>query len=617
MKFSVSELEVDKRLSEYKIAGKDGLWLTDLARVNIFVGPNNSGKSRLLRNLSTLIKSPTHFRPKQISVKKIAIIIAELKQYVNEIINEYSGVHPFAQSQEKIEVVEAITQIQDIDYFTFAEPPFLQNVIQQLQKLQNVTVRNNSQYSHNGRVYSLRDFVSAISGKARDIEERLKYEEELPTTSIKTIYIPSLRGIRTLFNEIDVYSERTKKDYFTEYKPDEIFTGYTLYREIRSLLLGDLSQRELVRSFEDFLSRTFFRGEKVALIPREIDDKDDLFIKIGTEDEFPVQQLGDGIQQIIIITFPLFRDKDKDLIVFIEEPELYLHPGMQRILLNVLLGSESFRGHQFFLTTHSNHFLDLTLDQENISIFSFSKLSGGENQKFVIENVEGPSTSVLSSIGVRNSSVFLTNCTIWVEGITDRYYLRHYLDLYQQSQKIPQQDKLQEDIHFSFVEYAGNNISHWSFLDKEEKPINVDRLCGKLMLITDGDGDKKLERKEKLTEYLGSRYICLKSREIENLISKKVLVEVLKEYEKDDNLDYNEFSESNYRTKYLGKFIEENILKTKKREGSYQLESGTTSNKQDFCDKAIKHQKHYDDLSKEAKALTEVIFNFIKENNED
>ena len=28
-----------------------------------------------------------------------------------------------------------------------------------------------------------------------------------------------------------------------------------------------------------------------------------------------------------------------------------------------------------------------------------------------------------------------------------------------------------EDYHYSFVEYGGNNITHWSFLDKEETPI--------------------------------------------------------------------------------------------------------------------------------------------------
>ena len=76
----------------------------------------------------------------------------------------------------------------------------------------------------------------------------------------------------------------------------------------------------------------------------------------------------------------------------------------------------------------------------------------------------GPNTDLLDSLGVRNSSVFLSNCTIWVEGITDRKYIKKYLDLYLKEKGLL--NRYQENLHYSFLEYAGSNIEHFSFSEE-------------------------------------------------------------------------------------------------------------------------------------------------------
>lgn len=191
-----------------------------------------------------------------------------------------------------------------------------------------------------------------------------------------------------------------------------------------------MDEREIVTKFHAFLGQAFFGGKHVALIPRR--DKDVLYVKIGNENEFPIYDLGDGIQSIIVMTFPLFERANDKLLVFIEEPEMYLHPGFQRVLVNTFL---KFDNHQFFMTTHSNHFLDLTLDYDHISIYAFRKQLGDVAERVVhskleVENVSNANTQPLELLGVKNSSVFLSNCSIWVEGITDRRYLAHYLAMY-------------------------------------------------------------------------------------------------------------------------------------------------------------------------------------------
>ena len=290
-----------------------------------------------------------------------------------------------------------------------------------------------------------------------------------------------------------------------------------------------------------------------------------------------------------------------------------------------------FKGFQFFATTHSNHFLDLSLDYENVSIFSVKKeVDDDENEEktpnFFVESLSYGDVDALELLGVRKSSVFLSNCTIWVEGITDRYYLKKYFDVYQNFLKEKAEEiglefmEFDEDYHYSFVEYAGSNITHWSFLEglNEEDKINVDNLCGNLFLISDADDENsKIERKEKLRTNLGKRYCQLTVREIENLLTENVLLEVLKDFEmgndERENLEYNPFEHSEYKKVPIGKFIEENILISKKKD--YQSTSGTIKNKLRFCKNALQHINTFGNLSDETIGVCNCIYKFIAKKN--
>ena len=272
------------------------------------------------------------------------------------------------------------------------------------------------------------------------------------------------------------------------------------------------------------------------------------------------------------------------------------------------------------MTTHSNHFLDITLDFPAISIYTLVKKledRDGDEKKpqFSIENLAHGDISALEFLGVRNSSVFLSNCTIWVEGISDRLYFRHYLNLYFEhlNKKDNNFIKFKEDFHYSFVEYSGGNITHWSFLDNEENPMNAERLCGKLFLIADKDQGKDI-RHEKLKTKLGGRFCLLDCLEVENLIRKKVLLKIIEDYE-GCNPEIVNFEEIDYKDESLGTFINNKLGVYKKRKGSYAAESGTVTDKLGFCKKAIEHTKEWDDLSEETKNICEKMCKFISENN--
>ena len=154
------------------------------------------------------------------------------------------------------------------------------------------------------------------------------------------------------------YIERAQKDYFSDkekYNSSNIITGESLYHELKEHLLGEPEQREIIRKYEEKLSQYFFDNETITLIPKH--DQDVVNIKIGSDKQFPISELGDGLQQVIILTYEAFIKKDETHALFIEEPELHMHAGMVRQLMNFYLNETK---HYYFFTTHSNHLLDMS-----------------------------------------------------------------------------------------------------------------------------------------------------------------------------------------------------------------------------------------------------------------
>ncbi|NRA58985.1 MAG: AAA family ATPase, partial [Phycisphaerales bacterium] len=291
-----------------------------------------------------------------------------------------------------------------------------------------------------------------------------------------------------------------------------------------------------MRNFEDLLSTQFFDGREVSLSPREDGGYGELYVRIEPEPERAVSELGDGLQSIVIQLAPAFLSEGKTLTLFIEEPELYLHPGLQRRLFEVLLDLDQYTHwdrHQVFVTSHSNHLLDLTLDHDRIAVLRVEKTVGErsdnpvsrataeEDATFLVEKVGAGEIRLLHDLGVQSSSVFLSNCTIWVEGPTDRTILRRYMELVAERDGV----ELREDLDFSFVYYGGSLAERLSLLD-EDGP-DVDRMCSRMLFVAGGDIEEKADRAERLEARLKERFHLLKCREIENTVSPEVLRRVI------------------------------------------------------------------------------------------
>lgn len=590
--------------------------IPNLKKVNIFIGENNCGKSRLMRSIakeSYEIFSEENCWREQLSYKRNIEGLKELIKRLKECSVE----------TDFNKIINVLGNEDDKDIFYLVE-----NINSQLKEEKNKLDPYNSYQ---------RNIINIIDSIDRNISNiRSLIRDSKTTKNKKIIYIPILRGIENFelyfkmpegFNSIKM----TQKEFsaFQEFKNNakkiymnkvyntymiplnRIFTAESIYDEITNKLLSEEENRKFVKEFEEFISSNFYDGIKFSITPNKA--KQYLGIKIGKNNDRALYDLGEGIKQLIVLFYKIYENKDEETIFLIEEPEINLHPGFQRKFMEII--SKQFSKHQFFITTHSNHIIDLYNETDNISIYKFKNYNK-ENSKFYMERVSPKDVSILDEIGVKNSSVFMSNCTIWVEGISDRIYLSKYLKLYFDEYNIG--NKYKEDIHYSFIEYGGNNIAHWSFVDDNDiETINASSITNNVFLICDNDNNKKQKRKEKLRKVLGDKLYILKSREIENLLSKKVLEETLKNDNKTDELIYkrkSKYDEKNYAKSNvkIAKFIDDTFVLHKK----YSGESNVLKNKVRFATIATNNMKSYDDLSEEAKELTEKIVEFIKTSNE-
>lgn len=289
LRHHIKTLSVNRKLrSDYNLSH-----LENLSKVNIFVGSNNSGKSRFLRGVFSLNKSLTFMPPEEMVDMEEYYNI--LRDFIDAIISSITAENSILGIGE-LDVNQLINEIRDLEYIPmlkenkdlFSDFHRLVGEINKLGSSSPLTLNSNREI--------LDDVKSKIVTKLKELttDYRLKMDEFTHSgkmsykINFKRVYIPTLRGLRGYVDTIDtgkdIYKERTKNDYFKE-EPEslEIHTGLNLYDEITDMLLGSVQQRHNMVKFQKFLGESFFDGQEVTITP--VRNSDIIKVKIGAESE--------------------------------------------------------------------------------------------------------------------------------------------------------------------------------------------------------------------------------------------------------------------------------------------------------------------------------------------
>ena len=610
--------------------------IENLSKVNIFVGANNSGKSRFMRSLFYV---DDNYKLKFIpNSQQFDYFIKQSSKFKDTFNNRMDNIISSNERQANININKHLF---DFDYLEESKINFFDLI--------NLYNEANNKENTNPMTYE-----GECNKIFKNFFDEIEFNDNLFKFDFYKIYIPSLRGLIPIFpkdyqsEEIDLYGERVKQDYFGEksriltdvgdflnndleyensknepldlkevitrsnkFPKHSIITGMRFYNYVKNYLLGDFKQREIIREYEEYLSETFFNNEKVVLIPKIKDDV--LTIKIGNE-EYKIYDVGEGIQSIILITLPLFlyleksKENNTNILVFIEEPEIGLHPGLQQILIKTFL-NDRFENFQFFFTTHSNHFVDQTLVDNDISIYLFDKKFRKEKfeKEFNINKIDKKYWDIMEEMGVLPSSTLMSNCTILVEGVTDRNHFQLYLELYQ-NQLAEDEPKYKNSVHYTFLIAGG---SEYTNTIKSFNEIQKEKLC----FICDYDNDQKEEERKRFFEkYPLKNQHTLGVTEVENLISKSVIISTLKNTYRISEDDLNtEFNEEDYiKSNNFYEFIVNEVIECDLPE---KFPKGKDKLKNPLCRNEKKNLKEYDELTQEAKDIAKYIYEFIKKNN--
>ncbi len=627
-------LPVPERLKNHILDpdGKPLYKIENLSKINVFIGENNSGKSLLIREI--VKQNPTNSYPNKFSTKEIEEpLIRDLTKKVNRIFENVGSTQifegTFAISRESLAAIinrrnDNIPLVQELDEMS-SELRTLSN--------KNFNFRSIGE-GQAGLTKEQTGFVaknlSEIVNSIDSVISQLKVEKIL---GLRRFYIPTIRTLR-VFNSADsvLLNNKIDKEYgfqsFTKGVFDQrvdVYSGESFFNEVFSLRNLDVDSDDRIEDFEHFLSSEFFKNEKIKIITNK--NENVIHIKIGKEKEQKIHNLGDGLQMIVILTFPIFTCNGGW--IAIEEPEMFLHPGLQKRVIELLASHPKSNNFQFFITTHSNHVLEAALQSPNSSIFSISKVLAkqlNEPPKFTLKPLAYGDSEFLRSIGVENTSVFLSNCSIWVEGVTDRLYIQKYLNEYLKAPKLNSKYEkclqFKEGINYNFVLSAGDNIIHNDFSEDLEigeidEQIPIKYLCGSAMVIVDHDYNKSKKRKQQLEEKLGLAFYELPVVEVENLLSFDSIISSIRKFPSCKDFELiKKFKEEDYANERMGTFIDNQILQNLKnpKKKKFSDTSGTLNCKYQFCINSL-DSITYENMTKSSKELVEKILDFIISKN--
>ncbi|UZW65811.1 AAA family ATPase [Priestia flexa] len=127
---------------------------------------------------------------------------------------------------------------------------------------------------------------------------------------------------------------------------------------------------------------------------------------------FSLLSSGTGMQSLMILAILEAYVKyniDKKFILIIEEPEVYLHPSLQRKMINVL--NQLSTSNQVFISTHSPIVVSQLNQQELVCI---------KKDKGITQKIDSDPTFIINELGIRPDDIFQYTKILFVEGPDDK-----------------------------------------------------------------------------------------------------------------------------------------------------------------------------------------------------
>lgn len=308
------------------------------------------------------------------------------------------------------------------------------------------------------------------------------------------------------------------RKYINDESCDERVVEQTILDELNKILGPDAL-------FTDIRIQQIALSNKGANEPK----KWEIFLE-ERDNRFALSKSGSGLKTILLILINLYlipnilENSGKEAIFAFEEIENNLHPALQHRLFNYLYDYSINHNKKIFITTHSHIAINTFYGRNGVSIYHVTK-NNGISSIDIIEN-DQKKMNILDDLGVKASDIFQSNGIIWVEGPSDRIYIKRWLEVFCPNDIIEGRD-------FQFAYYGGRLLAHYTCNDEESKTnelINVLKTNRHAAIVMDSDKRTKNSHinatKRRIRDEfksLGSFCWITEGREIENYLSGRAI----------------------------------------------------------------------------------------------
>lgn len=141
-----------------------------------------------------------------------------------------------------------------------------------------------------------------------------------------------------------------------------------------------------------------------------------------------ISEVSSGEKEILVLLFAILGLNVRQALVIIDEPELHLHPRLQKRIFSLLERLSKETGNQFILATHSPTFVSPTTIQYVSRVYSENATS-----KIIRLNESSlPNAKHLFNIinSQNNESLFFADHVLLVEGLSDKIFFERILELF-------------------------------------------------------------------------------------------------------------------------------------------------------------------------------------------
>lgn len=468
--------------------------------LNIFIGPNAGGKSNLLDILNVILN---HFFVKNWRIIEEYTNLNTLRRRYfqeenifnpTEILDKHTAkanedqeisVSFSAEEEDILNIRHVLSAAEKLKKFekdefdsTLLQDRFLTGIDEaSLEKLKgrkiafpiknwNLNIINISE--EEGKIVSMLlhylntfEFLQLLI-----LEFNSKNEDKIPSLYPPFCYfspyrIPQIQALVARVAEVDFYQLKATYKRSNSREVSTILELATHYfaRKLRTYHedFSKFNSDEEVRLVKDYVAILGYKDFSFKEVDR-YKNRYQLIITRTNGEELDLTRASSGEKEIFNLLLGVFALNIKNGIVLIDEPELHLHPKWQTILLDLFYKFSQERGIQWFVVTHSPHFVNPNSVKNVLRVFrdenAYSKIikpaSFTEDER-----------DLLMMVNITNSTkIFFSDKAILVEGVVDRIIYGAILG------RLQSENNDQQIIEILDVQQLGGFGKNQSFLNK-------------------------------------------------------------------------------------------------------------------------------------------------------